>query len=391
GLRFLTQAVHGGEEKRKAHESLTNPIVQTATYTFANTATLIEYIEERLTWGEAGRDEYGRYGNPTVCVAERKLAALEGGEDALLVSSGMTAIGITLLVLLSSGDHLVITDDCYRRTRDLTTQFLKRFDIDVTTVPTNDYEALEAAITPNTRLIFSETPTNPFLHVLDLSRVAEIARRHDVMTVMDTTFATPYNLRPLEYGIDLVIHSVTKYLGGHNDLLAGVVIGNKRTISRLREGRGLLGCIVDPHAAYLIIRGLKTLGLRMERHNANGMAVARWLERHPKVRRVYYPGLPSHPDHEIAWAQMRGFGGVVSFELDADGETTSQFIDYLRIPYISPSLGGVESLIEQPAIISYYEMEPEARQELGIVDELVRFAIGIEDTTDIIADLEQAL
>ena len=239
--------------------------------------------------------------------------------------------------------------------------------------------------------MLSEAPTNPYLYVLDLEQLAAIAQRHRLRTLIDSTFATPFNQNPLSFGIDLVMHSATKYLGGHNDLLAGVIVGKAPLIAALREAQGVLGGITDPNPAYLLIRGLKTFALRMQQHNANGMALATFLERHPRVRRVYYPGLASHPCHHVARQQMRGFGGVVSFEVDGSLEQTSAFIDALRVPYIAPSLGGVESLVEQPALMSYYELAPDERRALGIADSLVRYAAGVEDTDDLIADLDQAL
>jgi cystathionine gamma-synthase len=296
-----------------------------------------------------------------------------------------------LLTMLRAGQHMIITADSYRRTRQFCDTMLRRLGIGVTVVPPGDTEAIAAAVQEQTRLLFSESPTNPYLYVADLEQIAAIARRHRLRTVIDSTFATPYNQNPLDYGIDLVMHSATKYLGGHNDLLAGVVVGNASMIAALREAQGMLGGIADPHAAYLLLRGLKTFALRMQQHNANGMALARYLEGHAKVRRVYYPGLQSHPSHTVAQQQMRGFGGVVSFEIDGTLQQTSAFIDALRLPYIAPSLGGVESLVEQPALMSYYELSPAERQRLGIGDALVRYAAGIEDTEDLLADVEQAL
>jgi cystathionine gamma-synthase len=254
-----------------------------------------------------------------------------------------------------------------------------------------DYEALEAAIRPNTRLILSESPTNPYLRVVDIPRLVEIARRHSLKTVIDSTFATPVNQRPLEFGVDLVIHSATKYLGGHNDLLAGVAIGSDYMIAGLRETQGMIGALCDPNTAYLLLRGLKTLDLRVSRQNDSGLKMARFLERHPAVRRVYYPGLPSHPDYVVASQQMSGFGGVISFELEADLEKTSQFVDALQIPYIGPSLGGVESLVGQIALISYYELSSEERAQMGISDTLIRLAVGIENADDLILDVARAL
>jgi cystathionine gamma-synthase len=303
----------------------------------------------------------------------------------------MCAITTTLLAMLGRGNHLVLTEDGYRRTRQFCRTLLQRLGIEHTFVETGNYEALDAAIRPTTRLIFSESPTNPHLRVMDLDRLVEIGRRHRVKIAIDSTFATPYNQRPLDFGIDLVFHSATKYLGGHNDLMAGVVVGSHALVSAIRDMQAMLGGITDPHTAYLLLRGVKTLGVRMRQQNDNGMAVARFLEGHPRIRRVHYPGLSSHPDYKVACEQMQGFGGVVSFEIDGDMSTTSTFIDRLHIPYIAPSLGGVETLIEQPALMSYYEMTPEDRAAIGIGDTLVRLSLGVEDAADLIADLDQAL
>lgn len=381
------------------HHALVTPLVQTATYTFTDTADLCAFMEAKM-WGTdpdmAERGEYGRYGNPTVRSVEKRLAALENGDDALLFPTGMAAVTNVLLSMLSAGSHVIFTDDCYRKTRQFCQTFLQRLGIESTQVPMGDFEALEDAIRPNTRIIISESPTNPYLRVVDLHRLVEIARRHRIKTIIDATFATPVNQRPLDYGVDLVIHSATKYLSGHNDIMAGAVIGEAGLIHALRQSQGVLGGVLDPHAAYLLERGLKTLALRVEQQNRSAMTVAQYLDQHPKIRRVWYPGLSHHPDNEIARDQMKGFGGVVSFEIEPlEAEeplaTTSRFIDAMTIPYIAPSLGGVESLIEQPALMSYYEFSTEERLEIGITDNLVRFAIGIEDTADILADLDQAL
>ena len=386
-----TQAVHAGERRFRAHDSLIVPVVQTAVYTFRNSAALVNYQEEKLFWDEPEREDYGRYGNPTVRAVEAKLAELEGAQDAMLVSSGMAALTSTLLLMLNQGDHLILTNDCYHSSLDFCTRFLARYGVAASTVPCGDYDALEAAIRPNTKVIFSESPTNPFMRCLDFPRLVAIAKRHGVKTVVDTTFATPINLRALSYGVDVVLHSVTKYLAGHNDVMAGAVLGSYDVMTPLRQAQALFGCIADPHAAYLILRGMKTLALRVRQHNANGLAVARFLEDHPKVRRVWYPGLDSHPDHALATASMQGFGGVVSFEIDGDGERAHRFLDHLKIPTIGPSLGGVESLISPLALMGYAQVPPEEREALGIRDELVRFCIGVEETADLIADLAQAL
>ena len=388
---FSTRSVHAGEARPNPYHAVTTPIVQTSTYTFDDTDDLRAFKEQQHAGGRPKRGEYGRYGNPTGWAVEEKVAALEGAEDALLFASGMNAETTLLLSLLSPGDHLVVTRDLYRKTRQFANTFLRRLGIETTYVPVADDEALARNLRPATRLVFTEIPTNPYLRVVDLARTAEIVHRAGARLVVDSTFATPYNLRPLEHGADLVVHSATKYLGGHNDLLAGIVLGPAALIEPLREAHSMLGGVVDPGCAYLLLRGLKTLGLRMERHNENGLRVARFLAGHPAVESVYYPGLPGHPDHERALRQMRGFGGVVSFEVKGGMEGVKAFIDALRIPLIGPSLGGVESLVEQPALMSHYELDPAERQAIGVSDGLVRYALGIEDAEDLIADLAQAL
>ncbi len=386
---FSTQAVHAGEEKRKPYGAITTPIIQTSTYTFENTAEVLDYMQRLAANDPTVRDEYGRYGNPTQKVVERKMAALEGGERALLFASGMCAITTALCTLLSSGDHLVLVSGAYRRTHEFAFSYLSRWGIETTLAPIDDPTALATAIRPTTRVIFSETPTNPYLRVIDLAQMVGIAKQHGITTILDSTFATPFNLRPLEYGVDLVIHSATKYLGGHNDLLAGAVIGSGETLAPIQSARGVLGGISNPHDAYLLLRGLKTLDLRVRRQNENGQRVAQFLADHPAVRCVHYPGLPSHPDYEIARRQMSGFGGVVSFEIEGDMDKTSRFVDLLRLPYIGPTLGGVESIIEQPSTL--FSLDREERYEAGLKDNLVRYALGIEDADDVIADLSQAL
>jgi cystathionine gamma-synthase len=378
--------VHGGEARSKLADAVTEPIVQTATYTFANTAELVAYFEGRIE-----REEYGRYGNPTQRVAERKVAALEGAEDGLLFSSGMAAITTTLFAMLSKGAHVVVTDDAYRRTRQFLLHTLRRYGVEVTVVPAGDYDRMEEAVRPTTRVLFSESPTNPYNRILDLERVAAIAGRHRVKSVIDSTFATPINQRPLDFGIDLVIHSATKYLGGHNDLMAGAVVGSAPLIGGIRDLQGVTGAVPDPFAAYLLIRGMKTLALRVARQNETAARLAAFLAGHEKVARVHHASLESHPEHAIAKRQMRGFGGVVSFEIRGDLAAGSRLVDACRIPRIAPSLGGVESLIEQPALMSFFELSSEERLQVGITDSLIRYSVGIEDADDLIADLRQAL
>ncbi len=386
---FSTKSVHAGESRRKPFGSLTTPIYQTSTFTFADTAEVLDFMQQKAEGSPEPRDEYGRYSNPTQSVAERRLAVLEGGQQALLFASGMCAITTAMLALLKAGDHLVMVNGAYRRTQEFAASFLPRWGIEATFVPIDDSVALAEAIRPTTRMIFAESPTNPHLRVMDLEDLSELARQHGIITAIDSTFATPINMRPLELGLDLVIHSVTKYLAGHNDLLAGVVIGSRDSLAQIQEARGVLGGVSSPQDVYLLLRGLKTLDLRVRRQNENGMRVAQYLESHPAIERVYYPGLASHPDYEIAGRQMTGYGGVVSFEFKGDMERTARFIDRLRMPYIGPTLGGVESIAQQQAI--FISLDPEERRNAGISDTLVRYALGIEDAEDLIADLQQAL
>ncbi len=381
-----TRAVHAGQRNAPDGDAITTPIHQTSTYWFRDSEELRAYQEGRLK-----RDEYGRYGNPTWRAAERKLAELENGEEAVLFASGMCAATTAFLALLPRGAHLVVTSDCYRRTRQFIDEYLVKMDVEATVIDPADPKKLADALRDDTALFFTESPTNPYLRVIDVAESARVAHARGTKVIIDSTFATPANHRALDDGADLVIHSATKYLGGHNDLLAGAAVGGAEIIGELRKAVGILGGVTDANSSYLLIRGMKTLGVRMEKHNENGLRIARWLEEHPRVRRVWYPGLESHPDHETARRTMNGFGGVVTFELDADFDGTVRFIDACRIPYLAPSLGGVESLIEMPALMSFWDRTKEEREALGMTDSLVRFALGIEDADDLIADLEQAL
>jgi cystathionine gamma-synthase len=383
---FPTRAVHGGEPRVHPYDALTAPIAQTATYTFANTAELVAYME-----GRTEREEYGRYGNPSVRAVENKVAELEGVADAAAFASGMAAVTTAILALVKEDSHVVLFADCYRRTRQFVTTFLSRFGVSHTLVPPGDLSALEDALTDKTRLVVSEMPTNPYQTCIDLDRLSAICKKTRAKTLIDSTFATPVNLRPAEHGIDLVVHSATKYLGGHNDVLAGVVAGSEALVGLVRDLRHVFGAVLDPHAAYLVNRGIKTLGLRVAQQNKSAQALAELVEKHPRVKQAWYPGLPSHPHHAIAKKLMSGFGGVVTFELDADLETTGRFIDSLQIPRIGPSLGGVESLVEQPALMSYFELSTEEREAVGIRNSLVRYAVGIEHTEDLLADMKCAL
>lgn len=387
GAGASTLAVHAGELRQKLADSITDPIVCSSTYTFVDTQSVIDFIEQKLP-----REEYGRYGNPGERVAERKLAALEGGEAAVLFSTGMTALVGLLMAKLSSGDEVIFFDECYHRSREFCSKHLSRFGVVTRQVLACDYDAMEAAITPQTKLLISESPTNPHLSIVDLDRFAALGKRHGIQTLIDATLGTPYNLRPLASGVDYVLHSATKYLAGHNDLMAGVVIGSAESLEPVRKLRGIMGGINSPHNCYLLLRGLKTFSLRMQRHNENGLAVARFLSEHPRIERVFYPGLESHPYYDLAHRTMRGFGGLVTFLVkNADWRATARVVDSVRIPKIGPSLGGVESLIEQPLVMSYYECSPEDRRRFGIPDNMIRLACGIEDSADLIADLAHAL
>ena len=293
---------------------------------------------------------------------------------------------------LSAGDEIIFFDECYHRSREYCRKHLSRFGIVTRQVKTGDYDAMEAAITSNTKMLVSESPTNPHLSILDLDRFATIGKEHNVETLIDATLATSYNIQPIGFGVDYVMHSATKYYGGHNDLLAGVVLGSKEKLESVLELRGVMGAVNSPHNCYLLERGLKTFELRMKRHNENGQAVAEYLEQHPGVSRVLYPGLQSHPYHEIARKTMRGYGGLITFEVaDADWKSTAKVVDAAKLARIAPSLGGVETLIEQPLVMSYWGYSPEERASFGITDNMIRLACGIENAEDIIADLEQAL
>ncbi len=382
-----TECVRAGAGPCEASSSITTPIVHSAPFTFESTKDLVDLVEGH---SERQQPEYGRMGNPTVTCVERRLAALEGAEKAQLFASGMAAITTLFLACLESGDHMIITSDCYKRTRDFGAVFLKKFGVTTSVVPPS-LESIEQAIGPATRLVFTEMPTNPYLYVVDVERLAELGHRRNFLTVVDSTFATPVNFRPLACSVDLVVHSATKYLGGHNDLIAGVLAGSASLVQPVSDLLMTLGGICDPTTAFLLERGLRTLAIRVAKHNTNGQAISEFLEAHPRVSEVFYPGLSSHPQHGIAKKIMTGFGGVVTFLLDATFEETARFVDRLQIPHLAPSLGGVESLVEQAVIMGYWDAPREERETLGMKDNLVRLSLGIEDAEDIIADLDQAL
>ena len=383
---FATRSVHAGEARDKYADSITTPIVQTSTFIFKDSKEIEAYTKKGKV-----RYEYGRYGNPTEKVAAQRLANLEGAEECLLFSSGMMAITAAILTFVEKGDHIVITDDVYKKTLEFCNSYLKRFGVACTVVPFGDYGALDRSIRKSTKFIFSESPTNPYLNIMDLVRTKEIADKHGVLTFIDATFATPVNQRPLEFGMDLVLHSCTKYLAGHNDILAGAALGRSELIDPIRRLHKSMGGTIDPHCAYLLVRGLKTFPMRVERQNASTLAIAQFLQEHGRVKKVYYPFLESHRHYHIAREQLSGGGGVVSFDIKGNLSTAKRFIDALEFCYIGPSLGGVETLITHPGLVTYYDYTRKQRYELGITDTLFRLAVGVEDTEDLIADLDQAL
>mmetsp|Transcript_16263 Transcript_16263/g.40992 ORF Transcript_16263/g.40992 Transcript_16263/m.40992 type:complete len:633 (+) Transcript_16263:174-2072(+) len=399
-----TRAVHGGErakgglKARATLDALATPIVQTATFTFRNTAEIVGYNE-----GTYPSFEYGRYGNPTVRAAEEKIMALEGAEDCVVSASGMNAVTTMLLALVDSNGHVVTTTDCYRRTRQFVTTILPKMGVSLTVIDPADTDELEKILkTKGATLFFSEQITNPLTRIIDTERICQLCKEYKVISCIDTTFATPINHKPIDFGSDLVLHSGSKYLAGHNDVMCGALAGRKDLIDSVRKLQGVLGGVVDPHAAYLLLRGVKTLSLRVQQQNKTAEELARVLQKHPCITKVHYPTVRYHRDFDVANRPGMfplGFGGVISFEIKGDGNPWSQetfdaaarFIDALRIPYIGPSLGGVESLVEQVRVVGYYDQPLEVRQRLSITNGLIRFACGVEDTKDIVEDVVQAL
>lgn len=378
-----TRAIHGGKTTPLDIRPVTPPTQTAATYSFSSTADLQAYLK-----GERESFHYTRYGNPTVHDAEQRLAALEDAPDCLLVSSGMCALSTTFLSLLRSGQHVILTSDSYRPTHEVFSNLLHRFGVECTRVPTDDLDALEAAIRPGeTKVIFTELTTNPHNRVVDMERLVAIKKSARARLVVDATLATPYNVQPLKLGADVVVHSVTKYLGGHHDLVAGAILCRKGMANAFREQRALIGGILGPESASRIIRSLKTFPMRMERHNQSALRLAQWLQDHPKVERVFYPMLPTHPDHALATKFLRGGSGLISFRVRSDLAGTAAFIDRLSLIAHSASLGGAESLIQQPAIFSHSDMSDEQRDAAGIHGNLIRLAVGLEDVDDLIEDL----
>lgn len=385
-----TDAVHAGEPATRPHHTLTSPVAMTATFTFEGSDDLARYM--RGEDADADREEYGRYGNPTVREVERRIAALEATDDALLFASGMAAMTTAILALVKAGDHVVLFSDCYRRTRQFVSVTLAKFGVRSTLVPPGDLDAMAAALLPETKLVVTESPTNPYLTCVDLGTlVSRVRAAGRARVIVDSTFATPVNQRAAQAGVDLVVHSATKFLAGHNDVLAGAVAGPAHLVSLVRDLRGVLGGVCDPHAAFLVGRGMKTLSLRVERQNATALAVAEALERAPGVSRVFYPLLPSHGTHDVARASMKGGGGVVSFIVTGGRAAATAMVDRVKLAKIAPSLGGVETLIEHVASMSYFELDDDALAKVGIDPGLVRLSVGVEETADVVADVLAAL
>ena len=383
---FTTTAIHGGRIE-DANKSVVAPIYQTATFKYDS----VEH-GARLTAERGPGYIYTRWGNPTTDLFEQKVALLEGAEAALAASSGMAAIATAVVGLLKRGDHLVAPKAVYQAAYQLFTEVLPRFGVEATVLDDPDVSAYERALRPNTRLLYIETPNNPVLGIIDIGAVAALARAHGARTVADNTFATPYNQRPLSLGVDLVCHSATKYLGGHHDVTAGVIAGSREALKSCVETLRIFGGVLDPFAAFLLIRGVATLGLRVERHNANALTLAKHLSAHPKVARVHYPGLPGHPRYEIAARQMPGgFGGMLSIEVKGDVATGARCVEALRVAKLAVSLGGISTLVTHPASTTSVNMPREVRLAAGISDGLIRISVGIEDVEDLIGDFDQAL
>lgn len=383
-----TIGVHGGEPRPNPLRSVSPPLVASTSFHFGTLQEAIDVVEGRLS-----NEDYGRYANPTVRTAERKIAALEGAQDCALFGSGMAALSGTMLTLLSSGQHLLLGREGYRPSEQFLTGTLGRLGITHDFFDHGDLDAIDRLVRPGqTRVVFVESPSNPFQRVVDLPALADRVHRHrGVQLVVDATFATPLGIQAHTLGADLVLQSATKYLGGHNDLLAGAVSGKAPRVQAIRELRGQLGGILDPHAAWLLCRGIKSLGPRVRQHAENALAVARFLQSYPRVRRVWHPFLQDHVDHAVALAQLRFAGSVVTFEHDGDLAATHRFCDAVEVFQIGASLGGAESLLHPPAVFSYWDLPAAQRLERGISDGLIRLAVGLEDPADLVADLAQAL
>ncbi len=382
-FRRETMAVRGGTSLEKKNGPLSTPIYQTSTFEVTDSAEQV-----RATSSDRF---YTRYGNPTQTVAENAIAELEGTDTALLFSSGMAAITTSFLTLCKSGDHILAQRDIYGGVTKFLTQWLPKMGIETTFVDTNNIEQHAAAIRPNTKIIHIESPTNPTVRVVDLEKIAALAKKHGLVSTIDATFGTPINCRPAEWGIDLVMHSGTKYFGGHSDLICGVATGRRDLIDQIHQARTTLGCSMDPHAAFLLLRGIKTIAVRVQRQNESALKVAEFLSHHPKVTRVHYPMLKAHPDFELAKKQMAGAGAVLSFEIEGTGEDACHVAEALNLFTLAPSLGGVDSLVTIPVLTSHAMIAPEVRRKMGVTEQMIRISVGIENVDDLIADLETGL
>ena len=378
-----TKTVRGPADLEKKNGPLATPIYQTSTFEVTDN-------DEQLRVTPTDHF-YSRYGNPTNTVAEKTIALLEGVDQALTFASGMGAITTTIMALLKSGDHIVAQRDIYGGVTKFLSQWLPKMGIETTFVDTTEYAQHARAIRPNTKLLYVESPTNPTLRIVDLKTIAGLARERNLISMIDGTFGTPMNQHPAEFGIDLVMHSGTKYLSGHTDLICGVVAGRGELIQKIHATRTTLGNCMDPHASWMLVRGLKTLAVRVARQNENALRVAESLSQHAKVRRVYYPFLKTHPQHAIARQQMSGGGGMVSFEVEGTGEDARRVSESMHLFTLAPSLGGVESLVSIPVLTSHAMIDAEHRKKMGVTEQMIRLSVGIENADDLIADLEHAL
>ncbi|HJZ52146.1 MAG TPA: aminotransferase class I/II-fold pyridoxal phosphate-dependent enzyme [Candidatus Acidoferrales bacterium] len=384
-LADSTLAIHAGEKRSQVSVPVGTSIARTANFTFANT-------EEMKRWAEGKSPAYiyTRYGNPTLAIAEEKIAALEGAEAAIVAASGMAAISSALLSILKAGDEVIATRALYGGSYRLMRDIFPRMGIVVRHVET-DLAGIERLVNPRTRALYIETPTNPTLRLVDLQKAVSFAKEWDLLSLIDNTFATPVVQKPIKMGFDLVVHSATKYLAGHSDVIAGVAVGSHSLIEKIRDMIIYLGGSMDPEAAFLLIRGMKTLQVRVPRQCQTALTVARYLEEHPKVARVHYPGLPSHPDHKLAKRQMKGFGAMMAFDLKGGLAAARRFCDRTRVFLLAASLGGVESLVVLPIYSSHYRMSAAELRAAGVEPGTVRVSIGLEDPADLIEDVRQAL
>jgi cystathionine beta-lyase/cystathionine gamma-synthase len=385
-MKMATELIQSAADIGDDAAPLTTPIYETTTFVFGSAQDVLDYNE-----GRSQKFLYSRYANPTVLAVEQTLASLEGAERALVLSSGQAATTNALLALLKAGDEVICSAAIYGGTLHLLSDLLSKFGIRTRFATIEDLQQPEPLFSPATRLLWFESPINPTLRCVDVAAVASACRAHNVVSVIDNTFASPINQQPIALGVDLVMHSATKYLNGHSDVTAGVLAGSAQQIDVILKARKLLGAVLDPYAAYALGRGLKTLSVRMARHNANALAVADWLQRSGRVQTVYYPGLPSHPDHAIAARQMRGFGGMVCVDVGGGYERAARFFDRLKVFRRAASLGGVESLCSLPVLTSQWGHSEEELVRAGVTRSMARLSVGLEDPDDLIADLDQAL